>query len=302
VDTNLVNAWGLAFNPAGPIWVANAGMGLATVYDSAGQILPVVVSVPPGATNLEHSEPTGLVFNPTVDFVGDKFIFATEDGTIAGWQAGTEAVTRIDNSASSANYKGLAMATLNDVTRIYATDFHNRRVDVWDAQYETSVPPAFVDPDMPTNYAPFGIHAVGSTLYVSYAKQGDGAVDDDPGEGRGFVDVYDFDGVLLQRLITGGALNSPWGMAMAPADFGTMSGTLLVGNFGDGRINAFDTATGALLGTALDTAGNGLVIDGLWAIVFGNDTAGAAHNQLFFTAGPNDENDGVLGRLDIAAP
>jgi uncharacterized protein (TIGR03118 family) len=300
VDPNLVNPWGVAFNPTGPLWVADNGTGLSTVYSQQGQILPVVVTIPPPAGGTAPSAPTGLVFNPTTGFLGDKFIFSSEGGTIAGWQTGAAAVTRADNPTAHTVYKGLAIALRNNVPRLYATDFHNAKVDVFDLGYtKLTTIGGFVDATLPAGFAPYGIHAEGAVLYVTYAKQDAMAHDDVKGLGNGYVDVFDFDGVLTKRLISAGALNSPWAIAFAPVDFGVFSHDLLVGNFGDGHINAYDPTSGAFLSGVEDTTGAPLVIDGLWGLTFGNDTVGAAHNQLFFTAGPDDEMHGVLGRLDV---
>jgi uncharacterized protein (TIGR03118 family) len=301
VDPNLVNPWGLAFNPSGPIWVADNHTGVSTIYAASGAPMPLVVTVPPPPGGTPPAAPTGLVFNgATTAFSGDKFIFSTEDGTIVGWTAGTTSVLRVDGSTGGAIYKGLAIATANGASRLFATDFKNARVDVFDQAYaKVATAGAFTDPNVPAGFAPFGAQAIGSTIYVTYAKQDAMKEDDDKGAGRGYVDAYDFDGHLTKRVVTQGVLNSPWGVALAPSDLGAFSGALLVGNFGDGHINAFDATTGALKGPALDTTGAPLEIDGLWAIVFGNDTAGAPHNRLFFTAGPDDEMHGMLGRLDL---
>ena len=301
VDPNLVNAWGLAFNPTGPLWVADNHSGLSTVYNAQGQVQSLVVTIPTAAGGTPPSAPTGLVFNPTANFMGDHFIFSSEDGTIVGWQTGTTATLRADNSAAHAVYKGLALATQNATSRLFATDFHNGKIDVFDQTYAPiTASGGFTDPNLPTGFAPFGIQSLGTTLYVTYAKQDDAAMDDSPGPGMGYVDVFTFDGTLQMRLISGGALNSPWAIAMAPANFGGWSNALLVGNFGDGHINAYNGVTGGLLGAALDPGGVPLAIDGLWALVFGNGTAGAATNQLFFSAGPMMEMHGQLGRLDVA--
>jgi uncharacterized protein (TIGR03118 family) len=301
VDPNLVNPWGLAFNTTGPIWTANAGKGLSTVYNAQGVAFSTVVTIPLAAGETAPSAPTGIAFNVgATSFMSDRFIFATEGGLIAGWQSGATATTRVDNASAMASYKGLAIATRNNVQRLYATDFHNGKVDVYDQAYvKITTTGGFADPNLPTGYGPFGIAANGAVVFVSYAKQDATATDDVKGAGNGYVNVFDYDGVLTKRLISQGALNSPWGLAIAPGDFGTLSHTLLVGNFGDGKINAYDATTGAFVSTAIDTLGAPLVIDGLWALVFGNDTTGAAHNQLFFTAGPGDEAHGVLGRLDF---
>jgi uncharacterized protein (TIGR03118 family) len=300
VDPNLVNPWGVAFNPTGPLWVADNGTGLSTVYGPQGQILPVVVTIPPATGGTPPSAPSGLVFNPTSSFLGDKFIFSSENGTIAGWQTGTTAVTRADNATAHTVYKGLALGLRDNVPRLYATDFHNGKVDAYDLAYnKITTSGGFADATIPAGFAPFGIQAEGAIIFVTYAKQDALAMDDVKGVGNGFVDMFDFDGVLTKRMISGGALNSPWGIAFAPSDFGTLSHLMLVGNFGDGHINAYDPTSGAFSSSLIGTTGGLLVIPGLWGLTFGNDTAGAAHNQLFFTAGPDDEMHGVLGRLDF---
>jgi uncharacterized protein (TIGR03118 family) len=300
-DPNLVNSWGLVFSPAGPLWVADNGTGLATVYSSVGAIQPLVVTIPPPAGGTSPSAPTGEVFNPTGNFLGDKFIFATEDGTISGWQAGTNAVLRIDQSAGHSVFKGLAITTLPNTTRLFATDFHNGVVATYDGGYMPIVTEGrFIDPNLPAGFAPFGIQAVGTTVIVTYALQDEDAHDDVAGVGNGFVDLFTVDGQFQQRLVSNGRLNSPWGIAIAPSDFGALSSAVLIGNFGDGLINAYHPTSGVQLAIAADPSGNTLAIDGLWSLVFGNDTAGAAHNQLFFTAGPNGETGGLLGRLDLA--
>jgi uncharacterized protein (TIGR03118 family) len=301
IDPNLVNAWGLAFNPAGPIWVADNGMGVATVYNSQGMIQPLVVTVPvPADGGVAPSTPTGLAFNFTTAFMGDKFIFSSEDGLIAGWQTGTAATTRADASPGHSVYKGITIGVRNNVARLYATDFHNGRVDVYDMNYTKILPTGgFADPNIPMGFAPFGIQAQGAQIYVTYAKQNAEAHDDVKGAGNGYVNAFDFDGVLMKRVVSQGMLNSPWAIAFAPADFGNLSHDLLIGNFGDGKINAYDPLSGAFQATAITTGNVPLVLSGLWSLVFGNDTPGAAHNQLFFTAGPNDEMSGVFGRLDF---
>jgi uncharacterized protein (TIGR03118 family) len=297
-DANLVNAWGLAFNPAGPAWVAANGTGKAAVYDANGmQVLLVTIPAPTGGAT---SAPTGQVFNGSTNFMGDKFILATEDGTIAGWQSGTVASIRVDNSASGAVYKGVAIMTSGGVSRLYATNFHSGKVDVYDGNYTkvTQLNNPFED-SVPQGFAPFNIVAIDSLLYVTYAKQDAMAHDDVKGPGNGFVNTFNFDGVKQSRFASQGVLNSPWAVVKTPADFGGLSNMILIGNFGDGTINAFDSAGAA--GPAVMTAtATPLVIDGLWSLIFGNDTAGQAHNQLFFTAGPGGEMHGLYGRLDIA--
>ncbi len=284
-DPNLVNAWGLAFNPTGPAWVSDAETGFTTVYDPNG-ILLLTVTVPPPAEGMPPSAPTGQVFNgDTTSFMGDRFIFVTEDGTISGWQPNFDgaAQLRFDNSESSAVYKGVAVAKVGDKSRLYATDFHNAKVDVIDSNYqpEGSCNGGFVDPKLPDK------------------------TDDDPGPGRGVVDLYDTQGNFLQRLISGGMLNSPWGMAMTPGGYGRIPDRLLVGNFGDGHISAFKLSLDGLrlaatfegfLGAAKNHA---LVIDGLWSIAFPPNAGGFDARHLYFTAGPNDEENGLFGRLEL---
>jgi uncharacterized protein (TIGR03118 family) len=300
VDPNLINPWGLAFNPTGPIWVADNGTGVATVYASSGLPAALVVTIPTADGGTPPAAPTGLVFNPTTSFMGDKFIFDSEDGTIVGWQTGTAGVLRVDNSAAHAIYKGLTMALRNNVPRLYATDFHNRKIDVFDANYaKVTTTGGFADANIPAGFAPFGIQADGSVIMVTYAKQDTMMEDDVAGVGNGYIDVFDFDGVLTKRLISQGMLNSPWGLAIAPADFGGFPRALIVGNFGDGHINAYDASTGAFLSTVNDALGVPFTFPGLWALVFGNDTPGAVHNQLFFTAGGKMEDHGTLGRIDF---
>jgi uncharacterized protein (TIGR03118 family) len=297
-DPNLVNPWGLAFNATGPFWVSDNHTGLSTLYNSTGGVQALVVNIPGPAGATSPAAPTGIVFNGTTNFVVTggpaHFIFDSEDGTISGWNSGTNAVVKVDNSASGAIYKGLALAA----GTLYAANFHAGTVDVFDSNFAPlSQPGAFVDPNMPTNYAPFNIAVFSNNLFVTYAQQDTNKEDDVAGPGNGFVDVYDLDGAFLKRLISGGPLNSPWGMAMAPATFTPFPGALLVGNFGDGAINAFDPGTGTLLGALADPQGNPVRIDGLWSIEFGNGGQAGDPNVIYFTAGPLDETHGLFGSL-----
>ena len=311
VDPNLVNPWGLVFNPQGFAWVANNGTSTSTLYDGNGVPQSLVVAIPPPGGGGEGS-PTGIVFNASPGFQvtengvtgASAFIFAGEGGTILGWSPTVDrnnAVLVVDRSAESVIYKGLAHATQGGADFLYATDFHNGVVDVYDANFAlvTTNPDAFKDPNLPAGFAPFGIQAIGNQIYVSYAMQDAAKEDDVKGAGLGLVNVFDTAGVLVKRLITtGGKLNAPWGMAMAPADFGKFSNALLVANFGDGMINAFDPATGNPLGTLYRPSGSNIVIDGLWGIAFGNGLDSQPTNTLFFTGGPSDESHGVYGRID----
>lgn len=300
LDPHLVNPWGIAFNPAGPAWIANNHSGTSTVYDATGA-LKLTVTLPAAAGSMDPSSPTGQVFNASAtEFSGDKFIFDGEDGRIYGWKPGTGVTVRGDNSARHAIYKGLAIAA-DDYghQRLYLADFHNGKIDVLDANYRPiTVDGPFTDPKIPAGYAPFNAQEIEGKILVTYAKQGADAADDDHGPGRGYVDQFDTDGHLERRLITRGALNSPWALAVAPSTWGPLAGSLLVGNFGNGRVHAYDIHAPAgygrekvvTLGT-LALGHSALVIDGLWALAVGPD------NQLYFTAGSNDEANGLFGRL-----
>src|SRR5438876_2508891 len=274
-DSNLVNPWGIASSPTSFFWVADNHAGVSTLYDSDGTPQSLVVTVPPAPGGMEGS-PDGIVFNGTSDFevsAGSPalFIFATEDGTISGWAAssGTTAVIKADNSAAEAIYKGLAIGNNGTANFLYAANFHVNAVDVFDHNYAPTTLSGtgnFSDPTIPMGYAPFNIQNIGGVLYVTYALQDADAEDDVPGPGHGFINKFDLNGNLLGRFASRGTLNSPWGMALAPDEFGEFGGTLLVGNFGDGRINAFDPATGASLGPLTDGSGHPITIPGLWGL------------------------------------
>ena len=311
-DPNLVNPWGVAFNPNAVVWIADNGSGVSTLYDGTGAAVPLVVAIPSAKNGGGVGHPTGLVFNSSADFVVKKggvsgasaFLFAGEDGTISGWSPGvdlTHAVRVIDHSTAGSIYKGLALGGDGSTHLIYVTDFHNRRVEVYDAHFaRINRPGAFQDNAIPANFAPFGIQNVNGDIVVTYAKQDSAAEDDVAGAGFGFVDVFDAKGALTRRLVTRGALNAPWGIAMAPASFGRFGGALLIGNFGDGAINAYNPVSGQWLGALSDSAGKPLHLDGLWGLSFGNGVAGQATNALYYAAGPNDEKDGVYGVIRAA--
>jgi uncharacterized protein (TIGR03118 family) len=304
-DPNLVNPWGLAAGPTTPLWVADNGPGVATLYAGAvngspiGQV-PLVVTVPGGA-------PTGQVFNPTNGFklrVGDtrvpaKFIFDSEAGTITAWTLTdplqTSARTKL--TIPGAVFKGLALSWFDGHPALYATDFvHNRVIVVGQQFHRLATPGLFHDAMLPAHYAPFGIQAIGNTIVVSYAKQQAGSTDEQHGAGLGVVDVYSKDGALLSRLVSHGRLNAPWGLVQAPAGFGRFGGALLVGNFGDGRINAYDISTGQWLGLLRRPSGLPLAIQGLWGLRFGNGITGSP-SDLLFSAGIADEAHGLLGEI-----
>ena len=301
VDPNLVNAWGLAAGPTSPWWVSDNGTDRSTLYNPAGTPLPLVVSVP-GA-------PTGTVFNGTpgsflVGAGNALFIFSTESGTILGWNGGPAATVEADRSPAGAVYKGLAIAQTPSGPRIYATDFHNGAVDVFDSAWQPVSHAGFVDPFLPRHFAPFGIQTIGDRIFVTYAKQQAGSDDEAHGRGLGIVDAFDTAGRLRSRVAQFGDLNAPWGVAQAPKGFGRFSGDLLVGNFGDGRISAYRDVFHRLFvpaGQLRSSTGGALAIDGLWALEFGQ---GAPNNgptdTLFFTAGPNDEENGLFGSIRAA--
>ncbi|TQF16039.1 TIGR03118 family protein [Myxococcus llanfairpwllgwyngyllgogerychwyrndrobwllllantysiliogogogochensis] len=312
VDPNLVNGWGLAFNPFGVAWVADNGTGNSTLYDGDGTAQPLVVSIPVPTGAMAPASPTGVVFNGSEGFAVSqgtasgpaRFIFVTEQGVVAAWSptaAASNAILTVDNSSKGSIYKGAALASNGTATYLYATDFHNGRVDVFDNKFApATLSGNFTDPNLPAGFAPFGIQNINGDLYVSYAQQDAERKDDVHGPGLGYVNVFDPNGRLIRRLISAGNLNAPWGMAVAPASFGRFAGRLLVGNFGDGTINAFDSATGTFDAQLLGADGKPVMIDGLWALGFGNGLQNQPSNTLFFTAGPADETHGLYGRLDVA--
>ncbi|HEY7398228.1 MAG TPA: TIGR03118 family protein [Gaiellaceae bacterium] len=308
-DTNLVNAWGLVAGPTTPWWVADNGSNLSTLYTGAGARVNLVVSV--------GDAPTGIVFNGTTGFVlpngmPARFLFDSEAGVISGWNGGTQAQVFRDLSRSGAVFKGLAIATTSAGPRLYATDFRHSTVDVLDASGNLVPQPffAFHDFAIPRGFAPFGIQAIGSRIYVTYAQRQAGSDDEAHGPGLGFVDAYDAStGVLVARVASRGGLNAPWGIALAPPSFGAAAGDLLVGNFGDGRINAYRLATGGFpffglsaipQGQLADASGGPITIDGLWALEFGNGSAAGPTDSLYFTAGPDDESNGLFGSITAA--
>jgi uncharacterized protein (TIGR03118 family) len=308
-DPNLVNAWGVAFNPQGFVWVNDAGSNDSTLYDGAGVPQSLVVSVPPGSAG--HATPTGIVYNGAPQFqvaqngirASSLFIFAGMAGTISGWSPGvnlTSAVTVVDDGASGAVYTGLALATQGGAPFLYAADFRHGSVNVFDGAFaRATAAGAFVDPALPAGYAPFGLQAIGGLIYVAYAQRDASGRAATAGAGLGIVDTFTTGGAFVKRLIdVGGPLNAPWGLALAPAGFGSFSNALLVANTGDGRIDAFDPSTGALLGTFSQTGGAPIVVDGLHGIAFGNDLNGQPATTLFFAAGPSGGAHGLYGRID----
>lgn len=308
-DADLVNAWGVAFVPGGDAWVANNHSATSTAYDGTGAKLGLVITIPGPAAG-GTGAPTGVVHNSTQDFVNTQglnsgpatLIFVGEDGVVSAWAGntidGTAAERRADRSAASAIYKGVAIANNGAANFIYATDFHNGKVDVFDKDFNlVTTPGGFVDTQIPKGYAPFGIQNVGGVLYVTYAQQDANAEDDVPGKSKGYVNCFDANGFRLKRFAQRAHLNAPWGIAQAPSDFGELGNRLLVGNFGDGTITAYDLATGHFEGQVRTSDGHPTAIPGLWGIAFGNDAHSQPHNTLFFAAGPGDEAHGLYGSL-----
>jgi uncharacterized protein (TIGR03118 family) len=321
-DASVANAWGLAFGPTTPLWVANNATQTSTVYDGNGKrqplAAPLVVRLPPPTAGVPFA-PTGIVFNGSTDFVVSgpgtsgpaRFIFAGQGGAIAGWSPTVDTDDAVITYVADdgAEYTGLAIGVAGGNNVLYAADFANGKVDVFDASYEkqptSDTSFAFADPELPEGYAPFGIQAIANgaggamQVYVAYARR-DAGNDEEVGAGLGIVNVFDANGALVTRLVSDGAqLDAPWGIALAPPDFGTLGDTLLVGNFGDGRINAFDPGTGELVGTIANAAGEPFEVPGLWGIAFGNDVHNQPHATLFYAAGINGEVNGVVGRLDV---
>ena len=317
-DPNLVNAWGMSFGPSTFIWVSDNATGVATLYTGSGTPQSLVVTIPPPEGGAGPSAPTGQLFNSGAGFEVSPgkpalFIFVTEDGTISGWNPTVDpvvpsaipsrhAVLKVDRSVRGAVYKGVALNDSSD--HLYAANFRFGTVEVFDASW--TLIDSVTDPNIPPGYAPFNIQNLGGALYVTFAKQDPDRADDVAGPGNGFVDILDPVTNTFTRLISGqpgnAPLNSPWGLAIAPStEFGEFSGALLVGNFGDGAIHAFDRDTGAFLGALRNAGGGPIKIDGLWALVFGRRGANnGPTNTLFFTAGPNDERHGLFGKLEAA--
>jgi uncharacterized protein (TIGR03118 family) len=303
-DPSLVNPWGLSFGSSTPAWVADNHTNVSTLYTGDNgatpvKKLPLTVDIPGGA-------PTGTVFNGSSSFaVGSgatkgpaSFLFSSEAGKITAWN-GAPPVTKAQTVASvhGAIFKGLAIADTSKGPQLYATDFHNNKVDVWDGKFmRVHHKGAFRDRKIPNRFAPFGIETVSGNIVVTYAKQDSKAEDDVHGKGLGFVDVFNTNGKLLQRFASRGPLNAPWGIALAPRHFGDASRELLIGNFGDGRINAFNPKTGKFIAALHNKQGHKISIDGLWALKFGNGMIGTTHT-LLFTAGPADEAHGLFGDL-----
>jgi uncharacterized protein (TIGR03118 family) len=327
LDTQLINAWGLTRSAASPWWVSDNGTGLSTLYDGAGTKQGLVVTIPVPSGGNPPSTPTGVVFNGTPDFplpasTAAKFIFVTENGTIAAWNGGTTAVIVKDNSKKGAIYKGCTIAEWNGKHYLYVANFHSGEIEVYDSTFtrvslrkhaftedgDDDDNDNFFDFDHDGrggsfnehrhNFAPFNVQAIGTNVYVAYAKQDAEKKDEVAGAGLGFVDVFNPGGQRLARLQHGAWFNAPWGLALAPGEFGEFSHSVLVGMFGSGQIAAFNPVNGAFIGLMKKPDNSILSIDGLWALGFGAGNANSGpYNALYFTAGPNDENDGTFGNL-----
>jgi uncharacterized protein (TIGR03118 family) len=301
-DPQLKNPWGMSFAPTSPFWISDAGTGVSTLYDGAGVKQALIVAIP-GPIGTVPGVPTGQVFNNANTFVlpngaNATFLFASATGTISGWNAaaGTTAITQV-NGFPSSSYTGLAIAGTGESARLYAANFGTGTVDVFDRLFAPVATGGFVDASLPAGYAPFNVQNVGGNIVVTYALKNPATGKDLAGAGHGFVDVYDANGVLLRRVASEAVLNSPWGVTLAPAAFGPFGGALLVGNFGDGTIHAYDFFTGALLGGVTDANGAPIVNDGLWALNFRTGGAGVNTNALYFTAGIQDEEHGLFASL-----
>jgi len=314
VDANLVNSWGITRGPHTPWWVADNGTGVSTLYNGAGVKLGLTVTIPPasGAPAGATSAPTGTVFNPTSDFmVGGMptlFLFVTEDGTIAAWGPSfspiTMAVTARDNSRSGAIYKGMTLGVQGGANRLYAANFHAGTVEVYDGSFTpvTLSANAFMDPKVPSGFAPFNVQNIGGRIFVSFAEQKQpDRHDEQDGPGLGYVTVFDTSGNLIMRLQHGKWMNAPWGMTQAPSNFAQWSNRILVGQFGSGEIATFDDE-GEFQGLLRGPKGKPISINGLWGLGFGNDGLAGPSNTLFFAAGLNDEADGLFGTLVPSKP
>jgi uncharacterized protein (TIGR03118 family) len=327
IDANLQNPWGIAVGPGLPFWIADNNSNLSTLYSGTGAVqtqsitgsADTGIAIPASAANIP-ANPTGQVYNGDGGFListprGQEpalFIFDGEGGLISAWanDSGSTAVTVYDdgvaNGDNHAVYKGLALGTVSGATYLYATDLHNNKVDVFDTNFSkpAAMQGKFVDPDMPAGFVPFGITSLNGQLYVSFTKQDSAKHDEITGAGLGYVDIFDFSGNLVSKFASAGALNAPWGMAIAPAGFGSLEGEVLIGNFGDGKINVYSsngTALATSKGPLMSSSGQPLSFSGLWALAFGNGDADKPKTTLFYTAGFADQTDGVFGSITVGS-
>lgn len=304
-DPDLVNPWGFVASSTSPWWVSDNGTGKLTLYDGTGAKQALIVNVPQWDMS-PGGNPSGQIFNATQDFKlannsPAKFIVSTEDGTIQGWNGGTTTIIAVNNWPN-AIYKGLALGSANGANYIYAANFHQGTVDVFDGSFQPHSfgQSAFLDPNLPSGYAPFNVANINGKIIVTYALQDDQKHDDVPGIGHGFIDVYDSQGTLLQRLPHVYALNSPWAMVVAPNSWAQLSGKLLVGQFGSGGIAAYDVANNLFLGVLQDDQGLPIRINGLWGLNFGNGAASGPTDTLYYAAGYFDEAHGLFGTITLA--
>lgn len=301
-DPQLINPWAIAFFPGAPFWVADNNSGVSTLYDAKGKKQSLVVTIPPPADMHGLGTPTGMVTNSTTGFkVGiwpANFIFDSEDGTISAWFEGSTSTIEVDNSDSLAVYKGLAMVKNGTVSSLLAANFHTGKIEVYDQNWKpATLAGTFTDPTLPAGYAAFGVHVVGTHVYVTYAKQNPAKHDPVIGPGRGYVSQFDTEGNFISRFASTGVLDAPWGVVLAPTTgFGSFSGKLLIGNFGDGIINAFSPTTGSLLGQIQNPDGTVIHNPGLWDMVFGAGGTGS-NTTLYFTSGILSEGHGLFGAI-----
>jgi len=324
-DPNLVNPWGISESPSGPFWISDNASGFTSIdkVTSSGVTLnalaPITIATPPGQTPGTAS-PTGQVFNSFAskgaftlqDGSPASFLFATEDGTISGWNAaaGSQSIIAVDEANNPADgdesqglgavYKGLAIAQSDAGPTLYAANFRHGTVDVYDQNF--NLIDSFTDPNLPKGFAPFNVQVLDGKLFVTFSEQNSARHDDVAGAGNGFVDEYDLNGHLLQRVASGGPLDSPWGLAIAPQNFGRLAGDLLVGNFGDGTINVYDLINDKFMGKLLGAGGKPIVIGDLWALSTGNDGSGGSSNTIYFTAGVQNEAQGAFGSITPNSP
>ena len=295
-DANLLNAWGIGVTSSGDFWIGANHSSMGLNYDRTGAQVGSPIVIPARDSNAGGA-PSGAVVNSTADFNGAKIIFSTEDGILAAWSSGASATQVAASASSNGVYKGLAMASSGGANYLYATDFRESKIDVYDKHFMPVSGMAFSDPTIPAGYGPFGIANINGQLYITYAlKKLPDMMDDSAGPGFGYIDIFNPDGSFVKRFASQGNLNSPWGIAMAGSGFGTFKNGIIVGNFGDGHITGFDQS-GNVLGQLQDKNNNLITIDGLWGLTF-NPNAGDP-NFLYFTAGPNEENDGTFGYVQL---
>ena len=299
-DTGLVNAWGVSYSPTSPFWVSSNGARTAVLY-SVNPATQATTKAGLTVTIPDAGSVTGQVFNAAgaASFNGDNFLFVSEDGTISGWRNAIGTTAERLRTGSTANvYKGAAFATLSGTGYLYAANFKAGTIDVVKGQANApDLIGKFTDPNLPSGYAPFNIQNLGGTMYVTYALQNATQDEELAGAGRGFVSAFDLQGNLIGRVASAGTLDAPWGLAFAPSSFGALAGSLLVGNFGDGRVNVFNASSHAFLGQLAASDGTPLSIDGLWALTSGNDGSAGSSSLIYFSAGPGDESHGVFGVL-----